>query len=106
MVSGAALPVTIGSSVSQCAETVRIARGSGSARASPDQAAPAAPGSTAVIGEPCERNSVGIGVLTGPPFARCRACQGASGLAAGLDAARLLHRGPPADTFHVGADRR
>jgi hypothetical protein len=53
------LPVTIGTLVSQCAEVISTPFGRGSVFAIARHAAPASPGSTARIGEPCDRKSVG-----------------------------------------------
>ena len=59
MVSGSAAPVSAGRSVSQCADAIRIARGEGSRRPSAAQTSPAAPASSACIGEPWEMNRTG-----------------------------------------------
>src|SRR5947208_487973 len=59
MVSGFALPVSIGSDVSQCADASRTARGLGSLRPSAAQAWLEGVSSMPFIGEPCEMKSVG-----------------------------------------------
>src|SRR5712671_4469550 len=59
MVSGFALPVSIGTLVSQCADEIRIARGFGSRRPRLSHASPAAPASSACMGEPWEMKTLG-----------------------------------------------
>src|SRR5258708_34987029 len=68
MVAGLALPVSIGTLVSQCAEAMRIARSFGRRRPSAFQASPAAPGWRACIGEPWEMNTLGSGFMNSESF--------------------------------------
>src|SRR5258708_16327762 len=68
MVSGLALPVSVGALVCQCAEAIRMARGFGRRRPSAFQASPAAPGSRACIGEPWEMNTLGSGFMNSESF--------------------------------------
>src|SRR5689334_16669449 len=59
MVSGFGLPLSIGTDVSQCADATSTASGRAMRRPSAAHVSPTAPGSTACIGEPCDRNNVG-----------------------------------------------
>src|SRR5437763_5517576 len=101
MVSGRAVPVTIGRLVSQCAEAIRIACGLPSRLPSAPHATPAGPACSACIGEPWEMKTLGSGITRRRSV---RALGFFRQQALGLQ--RFLHLGTRADTFVEGLNVR
>src|SRR6267142_4930608 len=93
MVSGRAVPVTMGRLVSQCAEAMRIACGLPSRLPSAAHAVPAGPACSACIGEPWEMKTLGSGITALLRGALRFLGQQPFGLH------RLLHLGPRRDAL-------